>query len=166
MITQATIGRYEYRLNDVAAEYQRLAQEDESVGKSLLAHGHYRHATYFLVQAMEKYVRSAIFGFVNPNTEYFRTRTRTHDLDRLLEFLVEVVSANPIVQQQVSQQLRDCVLGGIRFGQLHNELRYPSFSERHQSYAVLRITRRDAEIAMERLQTLKQFLRDVHRLRE
>jgi hypothetical protein len=46
------------------------------------------------------------------------------------------------------------VLGGIRFGQLHTDLRYPSFSERQQSYAMLRITQHDAEIAMQRLQTL------------
>jgi HEPN domain-containing protein len=162
--SRSYIGRLEHRLSDVAAEYLALAQEDEKVGQLLIGQGQYRHAIYFLVQAMEKYVRCTIFGLVNPNTEYFRNRTRTHDLDELLDFLVEIACANTTVQGQVREQLRDFVLGGIRFGKLHNDLRYPSFSERYQSYSLLSVSRPDADITLERLQTLKRFLKDIHQL--
>ena len=57
------------------------------------------------------------------------------------------------------------VLGGIRFGKLHNDLRYPSFSERYQSYSLLNVSRQAADITLERLQTLKRFLKDIHQLR-
>jgi hypothetical protein len=82
MAVHTSIGRYEQCISDIAAEYRRLAQEDETVGH------------YLLVQAMEKYTRPTIFGLVNPNAAYIRERTRTHDLDRLLEFLVEIVGTN------------------------------------------------------------------------
>lgn len=162
--SRAYIGRLDHRLSDVAAEYLALAQEDEKVGQLLISQGQYRHAIYFLVQAMEKYVRCTIFGLVNPNTEYFRNRTRTHDLDELLDFLVEIACSNTTVQGQVREQLRDFVLGGIRFGKLHNDLRYPSFSERYQSYSLLSVGHQDADITLERLQTLKRFLKDIHQL--
>ncbi len=115
-IPRTCIGRLEHRLSDVAAAYLGLAQEDEKVGQLLISQGQYRHAMYFLIQAMEKYVRCTIFGLVNPNTEYFRNRTRTHDLDELLDFLVEIACPNTTVQGQVREQLRDFVLGGVRFG--------------------------------------------------
>ncbi|WP_129677680.1 HEPN domain-containing protein [Candidatus Chloroploca sp. Khr17] len=160
-----SLGRREHRLSDVAAEYLVLAQQDEQVGLLLIRQGQYRHGISFLVQAMEKYVRSTIFGLVNPNTEYFRNRTRTHDLDDLLDFLIEIACANPAVHAQVREQLRDFVLGGIRFGKLHNDLRYPAFSMRYQSYSLLSVSRQDADLTLERLQTLKRFLKDIHQLR-
>jgi HEPN domain-containing protein len=165
MTTRPTdIGRREYNVTDVSAEYRALAESDEKVGQLLIGQGQYRHGIYFLVQAMEKYVRSTIFGLVNPNTEYFRQRTRTHDLDDLLDFLIEIACVNPAVQVQVREQLRDFVLGGIRFGKLHNDLRYPAFSVRYQSYSLLSVGQQDADITLERLQTLKRFLKDIHQL--
>jgi HEPN domain-containing protein len=158
------IGRFEHHLRDVAAEYQTLAQEDEQVGTLLIGRQQYRHGVYFLVQAMEKYVRSTIFGLVNPNTAYFRERTRTHDLDALLAFLVEIASADPVVQDQVRRQIEQHVLGTIRFGNLHNNLRYPAYLDRRQSYALLRVGCEDAKVVSGRLQTLKRFLGEIHQL--
>lgn len=37
MVTQATIGQYEYRLSNIVVKHQRLAQRSENVGKSPLA---------------------------------------------------------------------------------------------------------------------------------
>ncbi|NCC31620.1 MAG: HEPN domain-containing protein [Chloroflexia bacterium] len=159
-----SLGRREHRLSDVAAEYLVLAQEDEQVGLLLIRQGQYRHGISFLVQAMEKYVRSTIFGLVNPNTEYFRQRTLTHNLDDLLAFLREIVCSNAELREQVRLQMQDHVLGGIKFGALHNNLRYPHFDERRGSYFVLQVERNDADTVYARLQTLKQFLKDMHQL--
>ncbi|GAX45559.1 hypothetical protein NIES4075_65800 [Tolypothrix sp. NIES-4075] len=158
------IGNFEHKVNDVASEYENLALADEEAGVFLLSNGKYPHAAYFFVQAMEKYVRYRIFSLVNPNTEYFRKRTTTHSLDQLLDFLIEIVSSNSVVQEQVKEQLYTHVLGGVRFGKLHNDLRYPSFSDRYESYSMLRVTQKDAAFTHEKLQRLKNFLKDIHRL--
>jgi hypothetical protein len=160
------IGTLKYEVKDVADEYQRLAVEDEEVGCFLLAHHKYRHAVYCFVQAMEKYVRFKIFTLVNADLEYFRNRTRTHNVDDLLGFLVEIVSANPLIQEQVHNQLDHFVLEGVRFGKLHNDLRYPVFMEKSQAYARLQVEKHDAELALQKLENLKIFLRDIDRLKQ
>ena len=114
---------------------------------------------------MEKYARFRIFSIVNPDTEYYRNLTRTHNLDELLDFLVEVVNSNPLIRAQVKDQLDNFVLGGIRFGKLHNDLRYPIYSEKYRNYSMLKLSREDAEITLDKLEKLKLFLRDLDRLR-
>ena len=159
------IGRLNYDIQNVADEYRRLAIEDEDVGRFLLANRKYRHAVYCFVQAMEKHVRFKIFTLVSADVEYFRTRTRTHNLDDLLTFLVEIVSANQLIKEQVGDQLNNFVLEGVRFGKLHNDLRYPFHMERSNSFAMLQIEQDDAELALAKLQKLKVFLRDIDRLK-
>lgn len=158
------IGTLRHNLPDIALEYSNLAVEDEQVGQLLMVNGKYRHAIYFFVQAMEKYVRHKIFTLVNPSAEYFRSRTYTHNVDELLDFLVEIVSNKPAVRQQVKEQLESFVLNGIRFGKLHNDLRYPIYSEKFNSYSSLQVTADDAKNAQEKLQKLKRFLQDMDRL--
>lgn len=164
MKKNATIGHLEHGIVEVADEYRAIAEEDEQAALLLIHARKYRNAVYFLVQAMEKHVRATIFGLVNPNTGYFQDRTRTHNLDDLLDFLVEITSSDPTVQGQVRSQLHGFILGGIRFGKMHNDLRYPQYSVRHKTYSVLRVTARDAEVTFQRLQTLKQFLKDMQKL--
>lgn len=159
------VGRFERNVTDVAAEYQMLAQEDEKIGRLLIDQGHYRHGVYFLVQAMEKYVRSTIFGLVNPHVPYFRQKTQTHNLDELLAFLREILCSDEEFRKLLHHQMDDSVLGGIKFGELHNNLRYPRFNDRHCSYSVLKVNHEDAKIVFARLQALKQFLKDSHQMR-
>ena len=153
------------QITDVSSEYLRLANEDEKAGQCLLASGHYRHAAYFFIQAMEKYVRVKIFQLVNPNTEYFRERTRTHNLDDLLDFLIEIVGTTPIIRDQVKSQLDNNVLEGVRFGMLHNDLRYPYYRDKSGSHETTIISRQDAEICHQRLVRLKPFVQEIDRLR-
>lgn len=163
--TGSFIGRLDRNIHDIAEEYHRLAMEDEEVGRYLLADRKYRHAVYCFVQAMEKHVRFKIFTLVNADHEYFRNQTRTHNLDELLSFLVEIVSGNRLIQEQVRDQLDSFVLQGVRFGKLHNDLRYPIYLERYNSFAMLQIDRQDAERALEKLEKLKVFLQDIDRLK-
>ena len=142
------IGKLNHNIQNVADEYHQLALEDEEVGRFLLASRRYRHAVYFFVQAMEKHVRFKIFTLVNADTEYFRNRTRTHNLDDLLNFLVEIVNGNQIIQDQVRNQLDSFVLEGVRFGKLHNDLRYPFYIEKLNSCAMVQIEKSDAELAL------------------
>jgi len=148
----------------VAGEYERLADEDEQAARLLIEQHHYRHATYFVVQSMEKRVRHSIFSMVNAGQVYYRDQTRTHDLEDLLEFLIQIVTADPITRTHVSDLLSNRVLGGHRFKTLHNNLRYPFYSDRDGAHCMLEIREQDACYALELLQRLKEFLVDIPRL--
>ncbi len=150
---------------DASYEYNRLAREDERVGLMLKDKGEHRHSIYFLIQAMEKYVRAKIFSIVDARNPYFRERERNHSVEAALEFLVEVINGNPNIKDQIKKQIREYVLGDVRFNLLHNNLRYPFYSERYNSYSSLDVTKNDSEIVAQRLNALKSFLAGVDRFK-
>ena len=156
------IGKFRHQI-DASAELDWLSKEDERAAEALAHSGYYRQACYHIVQAMEKAVRAKIFTLVNPNLEYFRDRNRTHSLDAVLQFLIEIISADQIVQEQVSGQLRTHVLGDTKYGQLHNNLRYPTYFRKYDSYSMLDVQPEDYETLKARLNALRIFLRDLHR---
>ena len=158
------IGRLTHNV-EAAFEYRRLAAEDERVGLALRQAGEYRHSIYFLVQAMEKYVRAKTFSIVDARNAYFRERERSHSVEAALEFLVEVINGNETVRDQIKKQLRDYVLGNIRFNLLHNDLRYPFYSERFNSYSTLHVNERDNEVVVQKLNSLKTFLEGIDRFK-
>jgi hypothetical protein len=63
------IGRLRHEVDSRAAEYQRLAEEDEAVGRLLPAQNRSRHAAYWFVQAMEKVLCSKIFKETRRDSE-------------------------------------------------------------------------------------------------
>lgn len=130
----------------------------------LMSRGDHRHATYFAVQAMEKYVRAEIFKRVNATNSYYMDRTRTHNLDELLEFLVEIASGDESVRSMVRKQLAEYVLGNVRFGELHNDLRYPRFHRRRGNFVILAVDSQSADFVVARLDALKSFLASMHLL--
>ncbi len=157
------IGKFKHRV-EVSTEFNRLAKEDEDAAFALIEIGKYRQATYFLVQSMEKYVRGTIFTLVNPKLEYFRERNRSHSLEDAVEFLVEIVSKNNVtIEQQVKNQLYQHVLGDTQYNQLHNNVRYPVYFKKYDSYSILEITKEDSDLLFKRLLLLKKFLNELHR---
>ena len=141
-----------------------MAASDEAAGVVLNDAGVYQQATYFFVQAMEKYVRREIFRRVNATTDWFRNKTITHELEDLIDFLIEILSTNDAVRAQIKKQLYDHVLGGVRFARLHNNLRYPFYSSRYNNYSRLVVEKTDAALALEKLSRLKKFLDDLHKI--
>jgi len=156
------IGKFRHNIN-VALEFRSLSKADESVAEILAANEEYRHACYFIVQAMEKSIRAKIFNLVNPNIEYFRERNRTHSLESAVEFLIEIVSTNPLIQEQVSKQLNEYVLGNTQYNRLHNNLRYPTYFNRYDSYSILDVYDTDFKTLKSRLNSLNNFLADLHK---
>ena len=122
---------------DVSYEYGRLAAADERVGNMLKNAGEYRHSIYFFIQAMEKYIRAKTFSIVNANLKYYRDQERHHSVEDAAAFLINVISPDDGIRNQIKKQLHYFVLGDVRFNHLHNDLRYPHYSERHQSFRVL-----------------------------
>ena len=103
-----------------------------------------------------------IFSIVNPNLEYFRKKNQSHSLESAIQFLLEIISSSdPLIKKQIEQQL-SCVLGDTRYSQLHNNLRYPAYFTKYDSYSILEIKLKDYNILKERLNLLKDFLNDLH----
>lgn len=149
---------------DVTDEYKLLAIKDEEVALLLKYNRQYRHSIYFFIQAMEKYIRSKIFSKVNANLEYFRNRNKSHSLGNAIEFLIEIVSSDDNVRNQVKKQLNDFVLENIRFQQLHNNLRYPFYSHKYDSYLVAEYSEEDCIFIEKKLEALKKYLVQIDKL--
>lgn len=157
------IGKINHNIN-VADEYERLAKKDEEVAVLLKYNREYRHSIYFFVQAMEKYIRSKIFTLVNPNIEYFRKRNQNHSLTNAVDFLIEIISTDINVQNQIKNQLNSYVFENINFQLLHNNLRYPFYSSKFDSYSSLEFNLNDCEIIEKKLAALKVYLQQLNRL--
>ena len=154
------IGNFNHKIN-VSTEFYQLSIEDESSANLLAKENKFRQACYFIIQAMEKAIRSKIFILVNPNIEYFRNRNKTHSIDSAIEFLIEIISNDKIIQNQVSKQLNFYVLGNTKYEYLHNNLRYPSYFKKYDSYSILNVGLKDFKELNKRLQLLRKFLNDL-----
>lgn len=157
------IGKLRHRVN-VSSEFSQLAKNDELAAICLAASGHFKQACYFLIQAIEKSIRSKIFSLVNPNIEYFREKNKTHSVESAIEFLIEIVSTDEITKEQISNQINFHVLGKTNYSQIHNNLRYPFYSKKYDTHSVLDVTRNDFNELKRRLDLLKKFLEDLNRV--
>jgi len=156
------IGKFRHKIN-VASEFAQISKEEEVAADSLAAVGHFRQACYFLIQAIEKAIRAKIFTLVNPNLEYFRERNRTHSVESAVEFLIEIVSTDKLIQEQVSKQISYYVLGKTEYSKLHNNLRYPAYFSKYDSYSTLDVNKNDYDELKNRLSLLRKFLDDLHK---
>ena len=157
------IGKFTHEVN-ASNVYRELSLSDEKSALLLFKGGEYRQSCYFIVQAMEKIIRAKIFTLVNANNEYFRDRNRNHSLEDAVDFLIEILSTNDHVKAQIGMQLRQYVLGGLKYNFLHNNLRYPLYSKKHNSYSKLEVSKNDCDILFSKLDSLKKFLADMHRI--
>jgi HEPN domain-containing protein len=153
------IGKFT-RIKNLSEEYQNLAQQDERVGMNLFSTGEYRHATYFLIQAIEKYLKSKIFSIADGGNKYFRESQRHHSVKKAAFSLVEVIT-DKLVREQVRSQLNDFVLYGVHFEDLHNDVRYPHYFAARNLFASLSVSKGDAESVCERLKWVKEFIRGL-----
>jgi len=157
------LGKFKHNVN-VASEFLELSKNDENAAYLLAEKGYFRQACYFLIQAMEKAIRAKIFLLVNPNIKYFRERNRTHSLDSAVEFLIEIISKNDeLIKKQISEQIKQHVLGNIKYGYLHNNLRYPRYHEKYDSYSIMEIKKSDFDLLTKRLNLLRKFLNDLYK---
>jgi hypothetical protein len=117
---------------------------------------------------MEKYIRAKIFKFVNPNLEYFRKMNQNHSLTKAIDFLIEVLSNDNNLKNQIRNQLDQYVFEGINFQYLHNNLRYPFYSEQYNNYSIIEYDINDCvfiENKNERLKNGYLILTDYNKYR-
>jgi len=158
------IGKLIHKVT-VSNQFKMIAKEEELSAEILADNSQYRQACYFLIQSMEKHIRAKIFTMVNPNLEYFRKRNLSHSLDSAVEFLIEIISNDKIVQEQISNQIRTYVLNGDSYKFLHNNLRYPVYFNKFNSYSVLEVKKKDYNILKKSLDSLKVFLSDLDKFK-
>ncbi len=82
-----------------------------------------------------------------------------------MQDLINIFSSDENVKHQIMQQLHDYVLGDVKYEYLHNDLRYPKYSGRHNSYSSLQVSRQHCDLLVEKLRLLKIFLDGLDRLR-
>lgn len=157
------IGSFRKKVN-ASQEYFSLARSDEIAAEKLSQVECYRQACYFIIQSMEKYIRAKIFSLVRADVKYFRDENRNHSLDSAVDFLIKVISSDPIIQKQVSKQLAEYVLVNTKYNHLHNNLRYPAYFSKSESYSMLDVSREDYQMLFNRLSSLKHFLNDINKL--
>ena len=144
-------------------ELKKLAEDDARTANICAASGSYRIACYLLIQAMEKEIRSRIFALINPQLKYFREKSRTHSLDSAIELLIEMKSAgDSLKRDHITSLVKEHILGGVKYNQLHNNLRYPFYSEKSLMYFALEASFDDYKVLSEKLRSLKSFLKDLH----
>lgn len=154
------VGKPRHRV-DVSYELVQIADEDERAGDVLATAGFYRNASYCYIQAMEKRVRSRAFEMVDPYNRHWRMTNQHHDLCSSISFLLEVLGMETMVAKQVSDMLDRYVIGDVDFRVLHNSLRYPYFSEKHNSYSCVDYGEADCNMVRSKLTFLKNLLRDL-----
>lgn len=150
---------------DISYEYYNLALEDEKVAIILKNKGEYRHSIYFFIQAMEKYIKSKIFTLVNPNLEYFINRNKHHSLDDSIEFLIEVISSDKNIRDQVKLYFNEYVFKGLSFRNLHNNLRYPFYDRSREYYNIVNFDTEDCKYIEKMLENLKKYINDLNRIK-
>lgn len=154
------LGKINYNIN-VSEGFRIQSISDERAANILFENGAYKQSSYYIIQAMEKLIRSKIFTLVDARNEYFRDRNRTHSLEDAADFLIDILGTNEVVKKQVSNQLYNFVLGDTKYNYLHNNLRYPFYSKKFNSYSSLDFEKSDANILLGRLGSLKKFLKDI-----
>jgi len=157
------IGSFRKKVN-ASQEYFSLARSDEIVAEKLSQIECYRQACYFIIQAMEKYIRAKAFGIVNPKLGFFREENRSHSLDYTVEFIVKVISPDPVIQQQVLKKLSEYVLGDPKYNHLHDNIRYSFYFLNLDSYSMFDFSKDDYQGLFYRLSPLKDFLNDIDKL--
>lgn len=157
------VGVFRRQIN-VSQEYLALARSDEIAAEKLSRVDCYRQACYLIIQSMEKYIRAKTFSLVRADLKFFRDENRNHSLDSAIDFLIKVISSDPIIQQQVSKQLTEYVLVNTKYNHLHNNLRYPAYFSKYDSYSMLDVGREDCQMLFDRLSSLKNFLNDIDKL--
>ena len=82
----------------------------------------------------------------------------------LLEVFTEAINDSR-VSDQIEDQLKTQVLEGERFGQLHNNIRYPRYMWRSGDFSVLQLTNGDVQKVLKKLERLKSFVAGFAKLK-
>ena len=105
-----------------------------------------------------------VFSAANRFLPLFKTAGQPqlgHSLDAAIDFFIEIVSGNDNnLRIQVSDQLKNGVLKGLRFSTIHNSCRYPSY--KNGSYRITEMTRNDCVQLKGMYDMLKTYINSIN----
>ena len=154
------IGRLETKIKgeDLSKKYKQLYKKDLESANVLIENGLYNQAAYFLIQTIEKMLRSKIFSKVNGDIEYYREKNRSHNISDGIEFLVDVTGFDDLAKEDLKNQLNNTVLETEIISRLNNNLRYPIYSKKYESYSLLILTVKDTDRLLLMVNKLESYL--------
>lgn len=157
--------RYVKKGTEIADEYSVYATNDEKAADVLFENGLYNESAYYYIQAMEKVVKTAISSKVDVTNTYYAAKLKDigHSLDLAIDFFLEllVYGKDDALAQQLEHQLKAVVFKNVRFSSLHNNIRYPIYSEKWGSYGFLEISGEDCEELQHMLKVLKKYMKQI-----
>ena len=159
------LGKLRYVNNsiDMSTEFETIARQDEKTADLLCKQGLYNQSMYYYIQSMEKFIKSYICKKIDITNDYYANRLRQlgHSLDAAIDFFIEIVSGNDNnLRIQVSDQLKNGVLKGLRFSTIHNSCRYPSY--KNGSYRITEMTRNDCIQLKGMYDMLKTYINSIN----
>lgn len=152
---------------DVANEYNTISEKNLKAARLLMKNEMYNEAYYYFIQSMEKSIKKKICEIIDVTNPYFAGQLKNlgHSLDNAVEFLLKLVSGNnSVLYEQIKKQIVAGVLLDIRFSSIHNNVRYPYFSQYKNEYSFLYVTYNDCLEIEQMEKRLKKFLNELHRL--
>ena len=80
-----------------------------------------------------------------------------------IDFFLELVTAgkDQLLAEQLRYQLKVSVFKNLRFGSLHNSLRYPIYHQYQSDYSISNISENDCLNLRKMLQQLKEYLKQI-----
>ena len=152
---------------DIANIFFNISQEDEKTSEVLCEKGYYNQSVYFCIQSMEKYIKFFICKKVDISNKYFADKIREtrHSIDILIDFLIEIVAGNDnLLREQISNQIKNQILHGVKLSRLYNAVRYPFYNEYNKSYKFLKMSLTDCKEIHKMFESLKKMLQDLGRI--
>ena len=159
------LGKPHYVNNgyDMSEEFGMIAKQDEEVAGLLCRQGFYNQSVYYYIQSMEKFIKSFICQKIDVTKNYYANKLRQlgHSLDAAIDFFIEIVSGNDNnLRIQVSEQLKNGVLKGIRFSAIHNASRYPYYN--NGSYRITEMSKNDCVQLKDIYDMLKTYINSIN----
>ena len=154
------LGKLETNIKgaDLSIKYKQLFTDDLKASNVLIKNGYYNQAAYLLIQTIEKMLRSKIFSKVNGDIEYFRKRNRNHDISDGINFLIDVTGYDELTKNGLKEQLNNTILETEIISRLNNNLRYPSYSKKFESYSLLILSKNDIDRLLKMITHLESYL--------
>lgn len=149
----------------ISEEFMKIASDDEETAKLLCRQGRYNQSAYYFIQSMEKYIKYYISKKVDISNPFFANKVREtgHSLDLSVDFLIEIMAGNnDTMRKQISEQLKNKILRGIRFSGIYNAVRYPFYN--NGTYKILEMSYEDCETIKSIYSVLKRTLSDLDRI--
>lgn len=153
---------------EVSYEYKKIAEDNLKAAQLLMKNGLYNDAYYCFIQSMEKSIKGRICEIIDVANPYYADQMRDigHSLDNAVCFLLRLIAGNnEVMFEHIKKLMVEDVLKGIHFSAVHNNVRYPYYSQYKKKHEYLVMSYSDC-VEIEKMEkNLKIFLAELYRIK-